>query len=53
MGHRILTNENVALIQYKPVSKKQEIVHHQGASNIDCKAEVFLCFSIFDVCRFS
>lgn len=51
-------NENVAVINSLSipsqfVTKKQEIVHRQGASNIDCKADVFICFSIFDVFRFS
>ena len=34
-------------------AKKKKNVHRQGASNIDCKADVFVCFSIFDVFRFS
>ena len=42
-------NENVAVINSfsipsQFVSKKQEIVHRQGASNIDCKADVFMFF---------
>ena len=46
----LLTNRNTALIYSVTFcEQKKQIVHGQGASNINCSTIVF----IFDVCRLS